>query len=100
MTCWTACPASMDGYRAAHLRMLDGECRRHAARTDGTLSLMLEMSDVPLWYEYTGEAPEAPAVPTQAPMPEPTAEPMTEPTAAPAPAARGAELHDRQEVSS
>ena len=79
-------PCHMDGHRLI-FTLLDGECAvtRH---TDGTLSLMLEEASV--WYEYTGEAPEAPAVPTQAPMPEPTAEPMTEPTAAPAPAAPGA----------
>ncbi len=79
-------PCHMDGHQLI-FTLLDGECAvtRH---TDGTLSLMLEEASV--WYEYTGEAPEAPAVPTQEPMPEPTAEPMTEPTAAPAPAAPGA----------
>ena len=79
-------PCHMDGHRLI-FTLLDGECAvtRH---TDGTLSLMMEEASV--WYEYTGEAPEVPAVPTQAPMPEPTAEPMTEPTAAPAPAAPGA----------
>ena len=79
-------PCHMDGHRLI-FTLLDGECAvtRH---TDGTLSLMLEEASV--WYEYTGEAPEAPAIPTQEPMPEPTAEPMTEPTAAPAPAAPGA----------
>lgn len=79
-------PCHMDGHRLI-FTLLDGECAvtRH---TDGTLSLMLEEASV--WYEYTGEAPEAPAVPTQEPMSEPTAEPMTEPTAAPAPAAPGA----------
>ena len=79
-------PCHMDGHRLI-FTLLDGECAvtRH---TDGTLSLMLEEASV--WYEYTGEAPEAPVVPTQEPMPEPTAEPMTEPTAAPAPAAPGA----------
>lgn len=79
-------PCHMDGHQLI-FTLLDGECAvtRH---TDGTLSLMLEEASV--WYEYTGEAPEAPAIPTQEPMPEPTAEPMTEPTAAPAPAAPGA----------
>ena len=74
-------PCHMDGHRLI-FTLLDGECAvtRH---TDGTLSLMLEEASV--WYEYTGEAPEAPAIPTQEPMPEPTAEPMTEPTAAPRP---------------
>ena len=60
---------------------------------DGTLSL--EMSDLTLWYERTGDAPEAPAAPTQEPVPEVTAEPVPEvtpePAAAPEPASSSVE---------
>ena len=76
-------------------------------REDGTL--FLEMSDITLWYERTGDAPEAPAaepVPeiTAEPVPEVTAEPVPEvteepspevtpePAAAPEPAVSGAEV--------
>ena len=67
-------------------------------REDGTL--FLEMSDITLWYERTGDAPEAPAaepVPevTEEPVPEVTEEPAPEitpePAAAPEPAVSGAE---------
>lgn len=49
-------------------------------REDGTL--FLEMSDITLWYERTGDAPEAPAA---EPVPEITAEPVPEITAEPVP---------------
>ena len=52
-------------------------------REDGTL--FLEMSDITLWYERTGDAPEAPAA---EPVPETTSEPATMPE----PAAGGAEV--------
>ena len=51
-------------------------------REDGTL--FLEMSDITLWYERTGDAPEAPAA-------EPVPEGTPEPAAAPEPTVGGAE---------
>ena len=70
---------SMDGY-ALLISILDGEAAA-TLREDGTLCL--EMSDVTLWYERTGDAPEI----TAEPVPEAT----SEPTAMPEPAASGAE---------
>ena len=70
---------SMDGY-ALLISILDGEAAA-TLREDGTLCL--EMSDVTLWYERTGNAPEI----TAEPVPEAT----SEPTAMPEPAASGAE---------
>ena len=71
----------MDGC-ALLISILDGEAAV-TLREDGTLSL--EMSDLTLWYERTGDAPEAPAEPAAEPVPEPIAEPVSEPTAEPAP---------------
>ena len=71
----------MDGY-ALLISILDGEAAG-TLREDGTLCL--EMSDVTLWYERTGDAPEAPAA---EPVPETTSEPATMPE----PAAGGAEV--------
>ena len=81
---------SMDGY-ALLISILDGEAAA-TLREDGTLCL--EMSDVTLWYERTGDAPEAPVA---EPTAEPAAEPMPEPAVpeapnAPEPAAGGAEV--------
>ena len=70
---------SMDGY-ALLISILDGEAAA-TLREDGTLCL--EMSDVTLWYERTGDAPEI----TAKPVPEATSEPATMPE----PAASGAE---------
>ncbi len=70
---------SMDGY-ALLISILDGEAAA-TLREDGTLCL--EMSDVTLWYERTGDAPEITA--------EPVSEATSEPTAMPEPAASGAE---------
>ena len=70
---------SMDGY-ALLISILDGEAAT-TLREDGTLCL--EMSDVTLWYERTGDAPEI----TAEPVPEAT----SEPAAMPEPAASGAE---------
>ena len=70
---------SMDGY-ALLISILDGEAAA-TLREDGTLCL--EMSDVTLWYERTGDAPEI----TAEPVPEAT----SEPAAMPEPAASGAE---------
>ena len=66
---------SMDGY-ALLISILDGEAAA-TLREDGTLCL--EMSDVTLWYERTGDAPEI----TAEPVPEATSEPaaMSEPAA-------------------
>lgn len=72
---------SMDGC-ALLISILDGEAAA-TLREDGTLCL--EMSDVTLWYERTGDAPEAPAESAAEPVPEPIAEPVSEPTAEPAP---------------
>ena len=69
----------MDGY-ALLISILDGEAAA-TLREDGTLCL--EMSDVTLWYERTGDAPEI----TAEPVPEST----SEPAAMPEPAASGAE---------
>lgn len=69
----------MDGY-ALLISILDGEAAA-TLREDGTLCL--EMSDVTLWYERTGDAPET----TAEPVPEAT----SEPAAMPEPAASGAE---------
>ena len=77
---------SMEGY-ALLISILDGESAA-TLREDGTLCL--EMSDVTLWYERTGDAPEAsdaepvPEV-TAEPVPEITAEPVPEVTAEPVP---------------
>ena len=71
----------MDGY-ALLISILDGEAAA-TLREDGTLCL--EMSDVTLWYERTGDAPEASV---KEPIPETT----SEPAAAPEPAAGGAEV--------
>ena len=71
----------MDGY-ALLISILDGEAAA-TLREDGTLCL--EMSDVTLWYERTGDAPEASV---KEPIPEVT----PEPAAAPEPAAGGAEV--------
>ena len=70
---------SMDGC-ALLISILDGEAAA-TLREDGTLCL--EMSDVTLWYERTGDAPEI----TAEPVPEAT----SEPAAMPEPAASGAE---------
>ena len=70
---------SMDGY-ALLISILDGEAAA-TLREDGTLCL--EMSDVTLWYERTGDASEI----TAEPVPEAT----SEPAAMPEPAASGAE---------
>ena len=70
---------SMDGY-ALLISILDGEAAA-TLREDGTLCL--EMSDVTLWYERTGDAPEITA--------EPVSEAASEPAAMPEPAASGAE---------
>ena len=70
---------SMDGY-ALLISILDGEAAA-TLREDNTLCL--EMSDVTLWYERTGDAPEI----TAEPVPEAT----SEPAAMPEPAASGAE---------
>lgn len=70
---------SMDGY-ALLISILDGEAAA-TLREDGTLCL--EMSDVTLWYERTGDTPEI----TAEPVPEAT----SEPAAMPEPAASGAE---------
>ena len=69
----------MDGY-ALLISILDGEAAA-TLREDGTLCL--EMSDVTLWYERTGDAPEI----TAEPVPEAT----SEPAAMPEPAASSAE---------
>ena len=69
----------MDGC-ALLISILDGEAAA-TLREDGTLCL--EMSDVTLWYERTGDAPEI----TAEPVPEAT----SEPAAMPEPAASGAE---------
>ena len=71
---------SMDDF-ALLISILDGEAAA-TLREDGTLCL--EMSDVTLWYERTGDAPEAP-------VPEPVPEATSEPAAVPEPAAGGAE---------
>ena len=63
---------SMDGC-ALLISILDGESAA-TLREDGTLCL--EMSDVTLWYERTGDALEAPAA---EPVPETTSEPATMP---------------------
>ena len=76
----------MDGF-ALLISILDGEAAG-TLREDGTLCL--EMSDVTLWYERTGDAPEAPAEPAAEPVSEPTAEPA--PEVAPEPAVGGAEI--------
>ena len=70
---------SMDGY-ALLISILDGEAAA-TLREDGTLCL--EMSDVTLWYERTGDAPEITA--------EPVPEARSEPAAMPEPASSGAE---------
>ena len=70
---------SMDGY-AMLISILDGEAAA-TLREDGTLCL--EMSDVTLWYERTGDAPEITA--------EPVSEATSEPAAMPEPVASGAE---------
>ena len=69
----------MDGY-ALLISILDGEAAA-TLREDGTLCL--EMSDVTLWYERTGDAPEITA--------EPVSEATSEPAVMPEPAASGAE---------
>lgn len=56
----------MDDF-ALLISILDGEAAG-TLREDGTLCL--EMSDVTLWYERTGDAPEAPAEPAAEPAPE------------------------------
>lgn len=70
----------MDDY-ALLISILDGEAAA-TLREDGTLCL--EMSDVTLWYERTGDVPEAPAA-------EPVPEATSEPAAMPEPAVSGAE---------
>ena len=70
----------MDDY-ALLISILDGEAAA-TLREDGTLCL--EMSDVTLWYERTGDAPEEPAA-------EPVPEVTPEPASAPEPAVSGAE---------
>lgn len=70
---------SMDGY-ALLISILDGEAAA-TLREDGTLCL--EMSDVTLWYERTGDTPEITA--------EPVSEATSEPAAMPEPSASGAE---------
>lgn len=67
---------SMDGY-ALLISILDGEAAA-TLREDGTLCL--EMSDVTLWYERTGDAPEI----TAEPVPETTSEPAAMPEPPPA----------------
>ena len=76
----------MDGY-ALLISILDGEAAA-TLREDGTLSL--EMSDATLWYERTGDAPEAP---TEEPAPEITPEPeiTTEPEVTPEPEPQSAD---------
>ena len=76
----------MDGY-ALLISILDGEAAA-TLREDGTLCL--EMSDVTLWYERTGDAPEAP---TEEPAPEITPEPeiTTEPEVTPEPEPQSAD---------
>lgn len=69
----------MDGY-ALLISILDGEAAA-TLREDGTLCL--EMSDVTLWYERTGDAPEITA--------EPVSEATSEPAAMHESAASGAE---------
>ena len=71
---------SMDDF-ALLISILDGEAAA-TLREDGTLCL--EMSDVTLWYERTGDVSEAP-------VPEPVPEATSEPAAMPEPAAGGAE---------
>ena len=71
---------SMDDF-ALLISILDGEAAA-TLREDGTLCL--EMSDVTLWYERTGDVPEAPAA-------EPVPEATSEPAAMPEPAVSGAE---------
>lgn len=75
-------PCSMNDF-ALIVPVLDGEFAA-TLREDGTLAI--EMSDVTLWCERTGDAPEAPIA---EPTTEPTAEPMPEPAAPEAPAAQG-----------
>lgn len=70
----------MDDF-ALLISILDGEAAA-TLREDGTLCL--EMSDVTLWYERTGDVPEAPAA-------EPVPEATSEPAAMPEPAVSGAE---------
>ena len=72
---------SMDGC-ALLIFILDGETAA-TLREDGTLCL--EMSDVTLWYERTGDAPEASVA-------EPVPDATSEPAAMPEPAASGAEV--------
>lgn len=76
----------MDGC-ALLISILDGEAAV-TLREDGTLCL--EMSDVTLWYERTGDAPEAP---TEEPAPEITPEPeiTTEPEVTPEPEPQSAD---------
>lgn len=71
----------MDDY-ALLISILDGEAAA-TLREDGTLCL--EMSDVTLWYERTGDAPEASV---KEPIPEVTPEPAV----APEPTVSGAEV--------
>ena len=71
---------SMDDF-ALLISILDGEAAA-TLREDGTLCL--EMSDLTLWYERTGDVPEAPAA-------EPVPEATSEPAAMPEPAVSGAE---------
>ena len=61
-------PCAMNGH-ALIAAIMDGEAAM-TLREDGSLSL--EMSDITLWYERTGDAAEAPAIPAE---PEATAEP-------------------------
>ena len=75
-------PCSMNDF-ALIVPVLDGEFAA-TLREDGTLAI--EMSDVTLWCERTGDAPKAPIA---EPTAEPTAEPMPEPAATEAPAAQG-----------
>ena len=70
---------SMDDF-ALLISILDGEAAA-TLREDGTLCL--EMSDVTLWYERTGDAPET----GRGAVPEAT----SEPAAMPEPAVSGAE---------
>ena len=70
----------MDDF-ALLISILDGEAAA-TLREDGTLSL--EMSDLTLWYERTGDVPEAPVA-------EPVPEATSEPAAMPEPAVSGAE---------
>ena len=62
----------MDGC-ALLISILDGEAAV-TLREDGTLCL--EMSDVTLWYERTGDAPEAPAEPPRSLFPKPLRNPF------------------------